>query len=97
MCISSTTLRVSRPSTEIWHLPCLSDQASGTAVRAGYVDAVVAKDLPDLDGWKAYIAGPPPMVEAVMVVATNRRLRVEDMHADVFFTPDEPLASAAAG
>jgi len=77
--------------------PVLSDQASGTALRTGYVDAVVAKDLPDLDGWKAYIAGPPPIVEAVMVLATNRRLRVEDMHADVFFTPDEPLASAAAG
>ena len=49
----------------------------------------VAEDLEDLDGWKAYVAGPPPMVDAAMEVAFGRGLRREDMHADVFFTPDD--------
>jgi len=43
----------------------------------------------DLDGWKAYVAGPPGMVDAAIQLALARGLRVEDMHADVFFTPDD--------
>ena len=53
----------------------------------------IAMDLQDFDGWKAYVAGPPPMVEAAMQIVTERGLRPEDLHADVFFTPGE--ASAA--
>lgn len=57
--------------------------------RQGVVTEAVAVDFADLDGWKAYVAGPPPMVEATMSLAFARGLRSEDMHADVFFTPDE--------
>lgn len=69
--------------------PVLSE-ASSTQYRSGFVTQVVAEDRCDLDGWKAYVAGPPPMVEAAMQVAFARGLRSADMHADVFFTP-EPL------
>lgn len=48
--------------------------------------------LSDLDGWKAYVAEPAPMVEAAMQIGTARGLRPEDVHADVFFTPDEASA-----
>ncbi len=56
--------------------------------RHGFVTDAVAEDLADFDGWKAYVAGPPPMVDAAMAVVFARRLRPEDMHADVFFTPE---------
>lgn len=56
--------------------------------RHGFVTDAVAEDLADFDGWKAYVAGPPPMVDAAMAMAFARGLRPEDMHADVFFTPE---------
>lgn len=68
--------------------PVLSE-AHSTQFRRGFVTQAVAEDISDLDGWKAYVAGPPPMVDAAMEVAFARGLRKEDMHADVFFTPEE--------
>ena len=56
--------------------------------RHGFVTDAVAEDLADFDGWKAYVAGPPPMVDAAIAMAFARGLRPEDMHADVFFTPE---------
>ncbi|MFU0507838.1 2Fe-2S iron-sulfur cluster-binding protein [Pseudaminobacter sp. NGMCC 1.201702] len=64
-------------------------EAESAQYRRGFVTRAVAEDLADLDGWKAYVAGPPPMVDAAMEVAFARGLRGEDMHADVFFTPEE--------
>jgi ferredoxin-NAD(P)+ reductase (naphthalene dioxygenase ferredoxin-specific) len=50
------------------------------------VTDAVARDLQDFDGWKAYVAGPPPMVEAAMQICTAGGMRPEDLHADAFFT-----------
>lgn len=69
--------------------PVLSDAPFAACWRTGFVTDAVANDLRDLDGWKAYIAGPPPMVEAAMQITTARGLRSEDVHADVFFTAAE--------
>lgn len=73
-------------------MPVLSDAPLGTPWRTGFVTDAVAKDLQDFDGWKAYVAGPLPMVEAAMQISTTRGLRLEDLHADVFFTPGEASA-----
>ncbi|KAB2684441.1 2Fe-2S iron-sulfur cluster-binding protein [Brucella tritici] len=62
--------------------------------RHGFVTDAVAEDLADFDGWKAYVAGPPPMVDAAMDVVFARGLRPEDIHADVFFTPEEQVAAS---
>ena len=70
----------------------LSQPEGNTTRRTGFVTDAVAKDLQDFDGWKAYVAGPPPMVEAAMQICTARGLRSEDLHADVFFTPAEASA-----
>ena len=72
--------------------PVLSDAPLGARWRTGFVTDAVAKDLQDFDGWKAYVAGPPPMVDAAMQICTARGLRPEDLHADVFFTPGEASA-----
>jgi CDP-4-dehydro-6-deoxyglucose reductase/ferredoxin-NAD(P)+ reductase (naphthalene dioxygenase ferredoxin-specific) len=69
--------------------PVLSDAPLGARWRTGFVTDAVANDLHDFDGWKAYVAGPPPMVEAAMRITTARGMRSEDLHADVFFTPEE--------
>jgi CDP-4-dehydro-6-deoxyglucose reductase/ferredoxin-NAD(P)+ reductase (naphthalene dioxygenase ferredoxin-specific) len=61
--------------------------------RTGPVSEAIAQDFADLDGWKAYVAGPPVMVEATGQVLQQRGLQPRDLHADVFFTPE--LAPAA--
>lgn len=57
--------------------------------RPGLVGEAVRSDLRDMDGWKAYVAGPPPMVDAVREVAKAAGLSETDFHADEFFTPEE--------
>lgn len=79
--------------TNLTFTPVLSEAPPQAKWRAGFVTDAVGQDLQDLDGWKAYVAGPPAMVDAAMQVASGRGLRPQDLHADVFFTPDE--ASAA--
>jgi len=70
--------------------PVLSEEPSAQH-RSGYVTQAVEEDLIDLNGWKAYVAGPPQMVDAAMATTFARGLRSADMHADAFFTPEEPL------
>lgn len=72
--------------------PVLSAADAGTAHRTGWVTDAVAQDLHDFKGWKAYVAGPPAMVDAVLRLLRSRRLGAEDVHADVFFTPAPPTA-----
>ncbi|OWQ54363.1 oxidoreductase [Stenotrophomonas maltophilia] len=68
--------------------PVLSHDEQQTTWRTGWVTDAVAADHPDVEGWKAYVAGPPLMVEAAMRVLSAAGLRAEDLHADVFFTPE---------
>ncbi|OCP06351.1 MULTISPECIES: 2Fe-2S iron-sulfur cluster-binding protein [unclassified Ensifer] len=75
-----------------WHsnlsfTPVLSETQSRYH-RIGLVTQAVEKDLLDLDGWKAYVAGPPAMVDAAMEATFARGLRKADLHADAFFTPE---------
>lgn len=69
-------------------VPVLSAPNGPTDRLVGFVSDVMARDLADCDGWKAYVAGPPAMVEAAGAVLVQRGLRPQDMHADVFFTPE---------
>lgn len=68
--------------------PVLS-RVEGANRRSGYVSAAVAEDHDDLAGAKAYVAGPPAMVDASLSVLTNRGVSARNIHADVFFTPEE--------
>ena len=72
-------------------VPVLSED-SGPGFRPGYVSDAVATDLGDLDGWKAYLAGPPAMVDAAGPMLLERGLRAADIHADVFFTPEHAVS-----
>lgn len=70
----------------------LSEPAGPTRRRSGLLAEVVAQDFDDLDGCKAYLAGPPIMVETITEALVDLELRPEDCHADAFYTEAEKAA-----
>jgi CDP-4-dehydro-6-deoxyglucose reductase/ferredoxin-NAD(P)+ reductase (naphthalene dioxygenase ferredoxin-specific) len=70
-------------------IPVISEPEADCVHRTGLVTDAVAEDHADLDGAKAYIAGPPAMVEAALDLLQGLRLRGQDCHADAFFTEAE--------
>jgi CDP-4-dehydro-6-deoxyglucose reductase/ferredoxin-NAD(P)+ reductase (naphthalene dioxygenase ferredoxin-specific) len=50
---------------------------------------VLEKDLADLQGWRAYLAGSPQLVDGVTEILVGRGLAPEHCHADAFFTEAE--------
>ena len=58
--------------------------------RVGLVTEAVAADFPAMKGFKVYIAGPPPMVDAATALVRERGIESRDIHADAFF----PAANA---
>lgn len=63
----------------------LSEPAAPTTRNTGWLhDAVAATTQSDMSGHKAYVAGPPPMVDAVTRVLRTAGLNGSDLHADAF-------------
>lgn len=62
-----------------------SQNGSVAARRRGLVSGVVAAELSDLTGFKVYVAGPPPMVDAVSALVRARGVAARDVHADAFY------------
>jgi ferredoxin-NAD(P)+ reductase (naphthalene dioxygenase ferredoxin-specific) len=54
--------------------------------RCGLVTDAIEQDHSDLNGWRAYLCGSPPMVEAATVVARRRGIAAEHIYADAFYT-----------
>jgi CDP-4-dehydro-6-deoxyglucose reductase/ferredoxin-NAD(P)+ reductase (naphthalene dioxygenase ferredoxin-specific) len=77
-------------------VPVLSAPSRPTPRRTGLVHEAVAADCADFDGTKAYIAGPPAMVEAATRLLQERGMRHEDIHADAFYTEAEKAALDAS-
>lgn len=63
----------------------LSEQKGERGRRYGLVHQAAAEDLQDVSGLKAYLAGPPVMVEAASAMLTARGLARRDIHADAFY------------
>lgn len=72
----------------------LSEPKAATARRSGLMVDVVRQDFRDLDGAKAYLAGPPIMVETCVAALEALGVRREDCHADAFYTAAEMAAKA---
>lgn len=64
--------------------------------RSGYVSTALAEDHADLTGAKIYAAGPPPMIDALRDVAQSLGVVAQDIHADMFFTPETKSGKIAA-
>ena len=69
-------------------IPVLSE-GDGMDRRCGLVHEAVAADFDEFDGCKAYLAGPPVMVEAATRLMEQRGMRRLDIHADAFYTAAE--------
>ncbi|MCD9119515.1 2Fe-2S iron-sulfur cluster-binding protein [Cupriavidus sp. UGS-1] len=54
-------------------------------LRTGLVTEAVEQDYGDLTGWRAYLCGAPPMVEAATVLLRDRGVRTEHIYADAFY------------
>ncbi len=67
----------------------LSQPLGSTTRACGLVHQEMARRLDDFDGWKAYLAGPPPMVEATRAFLQGQGMRSEDIHDDAFHTEAE--------
>lgn len=67
----------------------LSDSGGDSDRRTGFLVDIVDSDFDDLDGAKAYLAGPPIMVETCVTRLKAKRVRDEDCHADAFYTEAE--------
>ncbi|MFO1318979.1 MAG: 2Fe-2S iron-sulfur cluster-binding protein [Burkholderiales bacterium] len=68
----------------------LSDASSSSANptrkrRIGLVTDAVNEDFDRLDGFVAYLAGPPPMVEAAVTLLESKGVARRDIHADAFY------------
>lgn len=75
----------------------LSEPEAKAACRIGHLHEIIAADAIDPNGLKAYLAGPPVMVEAVSAVLTARGVAASDIHADPFFSEAERACRAARG
>ena len=54
--------------------------------RCGLVTQAIEQDLGDLTGWRAYICGSPPMVEAATLVARHKGIGAGHVCVDAFYT-----------
>ncbi len=70
-------------------VPVLSEPARPSARRQGLVGAAVAADFTGFAGFKAYLAGPPAMVESAAAMLASRGLAADDIHADPFSREEE--------
>lgn len=51
---------------------------------------VVARRLPSLEGYDAYLAGPPPMIDAAIPLLRSRGVRARNIHFDAFLPTGGP-------
>ena len=84
------TLASSHPNL---HFTPVLSEGNGEALRHGLVHEAVAADFDEFDGCKAYLAGPPVMVEAATRLFEQRGMRRSDIHADAFYTAAEMAAA----
>jgi len=62
-----------------------SEGHGNTPLRGGLVTDAVAQDWVSLAGWRAYLCGAPPMVEAAAKLARQRGVAAEHVYADAFY------------
>jgi ferredoxin-NAD(P)+ reductase (naphthalene dioxygenase ferredoxin-specific) len=49
------------------------------------VTEAIAADMDDFRGWRAYVCGAPPMVEAAAALLKQRGIDERQLHADAFY------------
>ena len=62
-----------------------TDDDGTSGRRTGLVTEAIAEDIPDFQGWRAYVCGAPPMVEATAALLRQRQMDESHIHADAFY------------
>ena len=75
-------LKLEHPQLQV-HVVVTSGQAS--ACRTGLVTEAIAQDWSSLDGFRAYLCGAPPMVEATTLLVKQMGVLPEQIYADAFY------------
>jgi naphthalene 1,2-dioxygenase ferredoxin reductase component len=57
--------------------------------RCGLVTQAIEEDLGELTGWRVYLCGSPPMVEAAKRLVCRKGVAREHIYADAFYTQGE--------
>jgi naphthalene 1,2-dioxygenase ferredoxin reductase component len=70
-------------------IPVVAEPSGASRWRTGLVGDAVLADVASVVGYKAYLAGPPPMVEAAVAHLRGRGLPAADIHADPFYSEEE--------
>jgi ferredoxin-NAD(P)+ reductase (naphthalene dioxygenase ferredoxin-specific) len=63
----------------------VTEGSGNPALRSGVVTEAVARDWSSLDGWRAYLCGAPPMVDAATAVARELGIETNHIYADAFY------------
>ena len=71
--------------------PVVMEPSKSKELRSGLVTDVVLENIKDFDGYKAYLAGPPKMVEAAEKILFSHGIRKVDVHSDAFYTPYDEI------
>lgn len=66
------------------HIIVATGNESST-IRSGLVTHAVDQDWADLNGWRAYLCGAPPMVEAAALLVARKGIPATHIHADAFY------------
>ncbi|HTS53371.1 MAG TPA: 2Fe-2S iron-sulfur cluster-binding protein [Burkholderiales bacterium] len=76
-------------------LQCAPDRQHSAARlrRYGLVTDAVRADFPDFQGFQAYLAGPPAMVDAATELLCAGGVPARDIHADAFYSAVDPAAA----
>jgi ferredoxin-NAD(P)+ reductase (naphthalene dioxygenase ferredoxin-specific) len=62
-----------------------TDDGGTSGRRTGLVTEAIAEDIPEFQGWRAYVCGAPPMVEATAALLRQRHMNENHIHADAFY------------
>ena len=89
-----TALAARHPNLRV--VTVLSEPDGPTRRRTGWLADTLSSDFDTLDGFKAYLAGPPIMVETCTERLLALGLARRDCHADAFYTEAEK-ASGGSG
>jgi CDP-4-dehydro-6-deoxyglucose reductase/ferredoxin-NAD(P)+ reductase (naphthalene dioxygenase ferredoxin-specific) len=84
-------LAAAHPSLRVHRV--LSDATGVHPHRSGTAAAAIAADATDRTGWKAYVAGPPAMVDTVVAELETQGLARRDIHADAFLPAPAEVTS----
>jgi CDP-4-dehydro-6-deoxyglucose reductase/ferredoxin-NAD(P)+ reductase (naphthalene dioxygenase ferredoxin-specific) len=80
---------IARAHDNFRFVPVVAEPDETSRWRTGFVGDAVIADIAELTGRKAYLAGPPAMVEATIAVLRSHGLAADDIHADPFYSDEE--------